>query len=186
MQNSVIEMISKRRSTREFTLRQLDDEYLEMIMEAGSSAPYAGDQICTIVAIQNLSLIERINTEAKKAAIGLGIEHLKALGCDESFSGSYNAPTVIFVCGKENAVAPQLDCAAITQNMLIAAESLKLGACWVHFPIFAFYSTADVHLCEELKIPTGYKPYTCIALGYRNEEKHVETERDYATHIIIK
>lgn len=95
----------------------------------------------------------------------MDIEGLQQLGIDENFHSQYNAPTLIIVSGKEQSVSPESDCAVATQNMLIAAESLDIGPCWIFLNILAFYSPQGFDLKKELQIPNGYKPFTSIAFG---------------------
>jgi hypothetical protein len=59
------------------------------------------------------------------------------------------------------------DCAAATQNLLLAAESIGLGSCWIFCVLLAFYSPQGPELRKALKIPEGYKPYDSTVLGYK-------------------
>ncbi len=52
---------------------------------------------------------------------------IRKMGENEKFNIFYNAPTIVLVSGNESAMMPVVDCAAATQNMLIAAESLDVG-----------------------------------------------------------
>jgi nitroreductase len=54
--------------------------------------------------------------------------------------------------------------------MLLAAESIGLGGCWLYFPLQAFNTMYGNELLKELKIPDGYKPYQSIILGYKKDE----------------
>jgi len=71
----------------------------------------------------------------------------------------------------EKWIQPEIDCAAATQNILLAAESIGLGGCWLYFPLQAFYSEDCKKLQSELKIPNGYKPITSIIIGYKADEE---------------
>jgi len=67
--------------------------------------------------------------------------HLQALGNNEKFNCLNGAPTLVIVSGHEKSPVPlDMDCAAATENMLIAAESIGLGSCWIFFVTMAFYS----------------------------------------------
>ncbi|MDR0844319.1 MAG: nitroreductase family protein [Tannerella sp.] len=57
---------------------------------------------------------------------------------EEHFNCLYGAPTLIIVSCDERTVAPETDCAAATQNLLIAAESIGLGSCWIKFVVIIF------------------------------------------------
>jgi nitroreductase len=56
--------------------------------------------------------------------------------------------------------------------MLIAAESIGLGSCWLYFPLQAFDNDKNGELMEELKIPQGFKPITSMIIGY-NENNEI-------------
>lgn len=97
------------------------------------------------------------------------MEGLNELGNDEKYNCLYGAPTLIFVSGNEHAPVPMdADCAAANQNLLLAAESLGIGSCWIFFVLLAFYSPQGAELRKELKIPEGYKPYCSAVFGYKN------------------
>jgi nitroreductase len=115
-------------------------------------------------------LLNKLNLAAKEAAKQMDIEHLRQLGNNEKFNCLYGAPTLIIVSGNEKAPIPlDADCAAATQNLLIAAESIRLGSCWIYFVLLAFYSQQGSELLKALRIPEGYKPYDSAVLGYKKE-----------------
>jgi nitroreductase len=53
--------------------------------------------------------------------------------------------------------------------MLLAAESLGLGSCWVYFVLLAFQSSRADELRRMLKMPEGYKPYSSAVFGVKDE-----------------
>ena len=117
--------------------------------------------------IQNRELLAWLNCEAKE--IVKQYKPLKELANNEGFNIFYGAPTVILVSGKEGAIAIESDCAAATQNMLLAAESIGLGSCWIGFVLVAFNNSKAKEYLKKLGIPEGYKPYASVAL-YKNTE----------------
>ncbi len=170
LDNETLRIIKQRRSTRSFKDEQITEEELQAILEAGLYAPNAGGQAWHFTAIQNRGLLDRLNLAAKQAARQMDIEQLRALGNDEGFDCLYGAPALIIVSGNERSPVPlEADCAAATQNMLLAAESLGLGSCWIFFVTLAFYSPQGNALRKELQIPEGYKPFYAAVFGYRQE-----------------
>jgi nitroreductase len=169
--NETLKTIKQRRSIRSFRDEQIKDEELQAILEAGLYAPNAGDQAWHFTVVQNKELLDRLNFAAKEAAKDMGIEGLKELGNNENFDCLYSAPTLIIVSADEQGPVPlEVDCAAATQNLLLAAESIGLGSCWIFFVTLAFYSSQGPELRKELKIPEGYKPYYSAVLGYKKDE----------------
>ena len=167
--NETLNIIKQHRSIRSFKDEQIKDEELQAVLEAGLYAPNAGDQAWHFTAIQNRELLDRLNLSAKEAAKHLDINHLRELGNNENFNCLYDVPTLIIVSGNAQAPVPlDADCAAATQNLLLAAESIGLGACWIFFVILAFIiSPQGSELRKELKIPEGYKPFYSAVLGYK-------------------
>jgi nitroreductase len=170
--NETLRVIKQRRSIRSYKDEQIKDDELQAVLEAGLYAPNAGDQAWHFTVVQDKQLLEKLNLAAKEAARLISIPHLKDLGNDEQFDCLYGAPTLIIVSGSEQAPMPlEADCAAATQNMLLAAESLGLGSCWIFFVLLAFQSPQGTELRKELKMPEGYRPYYSAVFGYKNDAK---------------
>ncbi|WP_425057847.1 hypothetical protein SCACP_24120 [Sporomusa carbonis] len=64
----------------------------------------------------------------------------------------------------------EADCAAATRNILLAAESIGLGACWINLTLFAFTGEQGEQYKQQLDVPAGYKPFSSVALGYKKIE----------------
>lgn len=184
--NETLRIIKQRRSIRSFKDEQIKDEELQAILEAGLYAPYAWEQSRHFTVIQNRELLDKLNLAAKEAAKQTGMEHLKELGNNKEFNCLYGAPTLIIVSGNEQAPIPlDADCASAAQNLLIAAESVGLGSCWIFFVMLAFDSPQGFALRKELKIPDGYKPFYSALIGYKNDMTVYIPERnsDLITYI---
>lgn len=82
------------------------------------------------------------------------------------------ASHAVVVCGDEQLQHADgywvVDCGAATQNLLLAAQTLGIGTCWV-----------GLHPKEErkfafsrlLNLPSHVKPFALVALGYPDEQK---------------
>jgi nitroreductase len=172
--NEILKTIKQRRSIRNYKDKQISDDELKTILEAGMYAPNGSGQLEDYVhfaVIQNKNMLDKINHLAKDFVKKAEIEGLVELGNNEHFNCLYNAPTFIIVSYNENWAQPETDCAAVTQNILLAAESTGLGGCWLYFPLQAFYAEQGKELLKELKIPDGYKPVTSMVIGYKADEK---------------
>lgn len=167
--NETIKTILNRRSTRAYLNEQLKPEELDLIIKAGLFAPSGHNkQSWHFSIIQNAEIIKKINNDSKKEMLKQDNDYLKSLAQDENYNLFYNAPTVIVISGEKNAIVPNIDCAAATENMLIAAESLNIGTCWIGLVSFLFKSEKVKTYIKELKIPDGYEPYYAIAIGYKS------------------
>lgn len=85
-----------------------------------------------------------------------------------------SAPLAVCVCGdiKLERVPGLdywiLDCAAATENFLIAAHALNLGACWI-----GIHPRKDrkEYIQNVLHLPEGVIPFAIISLGYPIDSK---------------
>jgi nitroreductase len=184
--NETLKIIKQRRSIRSYKPEQIKEEELQAILQAGMYAPNAGDQAWHFTAIQNKNLLDRLNSAAKEAALSMNIEGLRELGGNADFNCLYNAPTLILVSADTNSMIPlDADCNAAAENMLIAAESMNIGSCWIFFVLLAFNSAKGGELLSELKIPRGYKPCNAAVFGYKNTPDIVPPERKSGIVTII-
>lgn len=166
--NETLQTIRNRRSIRSFKEEQITEEELQTVLEAGLYAPSAvNQQAWHFTVIQNQELLNRLNLHAKEAAKTFDDEHIRAMANNDKLHIFYGAPTVILVSGKETATSIESDCAAANENMLLAAESIGLGACWVNLILFLFYHPDANKFRQQLGIPDGFKPFCSIALGYK-------------------
>lgn len=132
--NDIIKNIKERRSIRKFKEEQIKDEELEVIVEAGIYAPSAhNEQPWHFTIIQNKDIISQINKESKMMMKDHHDKWIAKLGNNEKFDIHYNAPTVIVVSEKKDCYSKFVDVSAATQNMLLAAQSIGVGSCWVGF-----------------------------------------------------
>ena len=165
--NEVLKAIANRRSIRKYKSEQIKDEELNLIIEAGLQAPSGhNDQPWFFTVIQNKELIKEINEKSKEGLKNSGIEWMVNMGSNPSLDLFYGAPTVIAVAVRKDAVTPLADEGAAIQNILIAAESLGIGSCWIGLTTPYFGAKENI---EKLGIPEGYEPHYTVTLGYKAE-----------------
>lgn len=167
--NEILQTIRNRRTTRKFKLEQIKDTELQDIIDAGLYAPSAhNQQSWNFTVIQNKGLINELSTATKEICKSMTDPIINKMANNEKFNIFYDAPTVILVSGKEDNMMPGVDCAAATQNMLLAAESLDIGVCWNGFVTILFNNEeAFKKYKDALQIPEGFKPYYALAVGYK-------------------
>lgn len=165
--NNTLKVIKERRTTRKFKNEQIKKEELDAIIEAGLYAPSAhNNQPWHFTVIQNQELINELNLETKDSAKYLPGDFAQMVANNEDFNIFYEAPTVVIVSGDDKGVMPQVDCAAATQNMFIAAESLEIGGCWNGIVGILFAGDKKDKYIEQLNIPEGHTPYYAAVFGY--------------------
>ena len=176
--HDVLQIIKSRRSTRAFLPEQIKETELQAILEAGIYAPSAtNQQPWHFTVIQKKDLIDRLSNGFKELAKSSDNDYLKNVGNNANFHVFYSAPTVILLSGDENKQSAAVDCAAAVQNMLIEAESLDIGSCWVGFIAYLLNSVGSEAYLKELGIPEGFKQIHSVALGYKRFESAKAPQR---------
>ncbi len=165
--NNTLDIIKKRRTTRKFKQMQISDDEIHAIIEAGLYAPSAhNDQSWHFTVVQNRELISELNTATKNELKNIPDPSIQSMANNEDLNIFYGAPTLVIISGENTASLPYVDCAAATENMFIAAESLGLGGCWNAFVGYYFSNNKDDKTKRKLSIPAGYTPYYAAVFGY--------------------
>lgn len=147
--------ILDRRSIRQFTEQKVDNLTIKEILTASMYAPSAVNrQPWHFVVIDDPAMLRKIMEIHPHAWMLQTASH------------------AIVVCGDEELQHDDgywvVDCGAATQNLLLAAFSLGLGACWVGLQPREERKTAVSRL---LTLPSHVKPFALVALGYPDERK---------------
>ncbi|MDR1301174.1 MAG: nitroreductase family protein [Treponema sp.] len=184
--NNTLDIIKKRRSVRNFKPEQIADSEIASIIEAGMYAPSGrGDQSWYFTVVQNTELLHEISEAVKRIYASLDNPFLQSQGKNEKYHLFYHAPTVIIVSGNKEAVLPELDCAVCVQNILLAAESLDIGSCWISGIDLLAATEEGRPIIKKLTIPDAYKPYFSVALGFKkNENPKAAPRKDNNIHFI--
>jgi nitroreductase len=162
--NEVLTTIKNRRSVRSYTRKQISQDELDQIIEAATYAPTAhNDQPWHFSVIQNAAVLDTINERSRIGMLATGNDWMTNMASKPGFKVTYDAPTLIIVSGKKDAMAMATDCAAAIQNMLLAAESLGIGSVWLGLTRFFALSEGAREL---IGIPEGYEYYYSVAFGY--------------------
>jgi nitroreductase len=165
--NDVIKVIKNRRSVRLYRDEQIKEEELQIIVESGLWAPSGHNaQPWHITVVQDRDLISHMSDIATQDMSQSPLEWVARMG-RSGRNLFYNAPTVLIVSGrKEDEVMMNsvVDCSAAIQNIILAAESLDIGSCWIGLIRFFFAHEEEV---KKLDLPEGYKPLYAVCLGYK-------------------
>ncbi len=165
-----IETIFKRKSVRKFSDQKPDREQLSLLARAGMAAPTAvNKQPWAFIAIDDRQILD---------ALGSKLPYAKML---------LKAHAAIVVCGDLSKSLPGWeqqfwvqDCSAATQNILLAAESLGLGAVWT-----AAYPAKERMeiVMDTLKLPEHIIPLNVIPIGFpAGNEKPKDKWKDDNLH----
>ena len=120
--SNVINNIKERRSIRKYKPEMVPKDVIAKVMEAGLYAANGmGSQSSIIVAVTNPETIRKL------AAV-----NAKIMGQGESFDPFYGAPVVLIVLDPVKSPTAVYDGSAVLQTMMLAAEDMGLGTCWIH------------------------------------------------------
>jgi Nitroreductase len=165
--NEVLNAIKSRRSVRKYKSEQISQDCLDKIIEAGIYAPSAhNEQPWHFTIIQNQDLLQHINKVVRESMLQSEDNWTRNFASSPSFKVTYDAPTLVIVSARKDAMAWMADCAAAIQNMLISAESMGVGSVWLGLLRFFFNKEDEM---KKLEIPEGYQPYYGVSLGYRED-----------------
>lgn len=138
---NIEEIIINRRSVRKFNEKPITDDELSAIVEAGRWAPTGGNcQTVHFLVITNKDVLETLRLRVKEAFSMMelsddqyiSIQNSIKLAKQGNYVYDYNAPVLVVVanrCGYPNAIA---DSACALQNMMLTAESMGIGSCWIN------------------------------------------------------
>lgn len=168
--NETIRVIKNRRSIRKFKADQIPDAILDEILECAILAPNArNQQKWHFTAIQNKIVLDRMVRILKENMLNSGVDFLVDRAKDPSFDPFGGATTVILVTGDKSSRFVEFDCAAASENIMIASESFGLGSHVMAMTEFIFASKKGKEFKKELEIPEEYEHVCSIALGYKDE-----------------
>lgn len=180
--NEVINAIKSRRSVRAYKSDVLSRETLAAIVEAGYWAPTGcNTQPWHFSVVQDRALLDEVSAKTKSKMSQTPVDFIKKLGENPSYDVTHKAPALIIVSVGDNPASGEVDCAAAMQNMLLAAQSLGIGSCWMGFVNLAF---DDADLMKRLGVPEGFKPRQAAVFGYAaaSDAGIPERRRDVVTY----
>ena len=64
-------------------------------------------------------------------------------------------------------VVNEHDCALAAENMMLAAQSLGIGSCWIGLAADLGY---DVEFLKEVEVPVGHKIIAPLIFGYQTKD----------------
>jgi len=151
----LMEAILTRRSVRKYIKKEVSKDKIQEILKAAMSAPSAGNQqLWHFVVINDTKILAEIPSFHV---------HAKMLK-DAAFA--------ILVCGdldleKHKDMWVQ-DCAAATQNILLAVRDLGLGAVWLGiFP----RENRVTGMKNLTNLPENVMPFSLVSIGYPAEKQ---------------
>jgi len=182
----VLQAIHERRSLRRYEQRDVDNALIEQVLEAGTWAPSAHNrQPWRFAVLQAFESKERLALAmGARLRADLVADYVPENVIEKEVNRSYDrltsAPVLIVVClsmadmdvysdearNRNEWIMTIQSTAMAGQNILLAAHSLGLAACWQCAPLFC----QDV-VRETLDLEADWEPQGIIGLGYPAQER---------------
>jgi len=148
----VMTAIKSRRSIRAYKSIEVEEEKLNLILEAARLSPSARNlQNWKFIVVRDKKLRERL-VEAAAGQKFVGEAPLTLIACA-------TAPERVMTCGQP---ANTIDLSIALSFMMLEAAELGLGTCWLG----SFY---EDKVKEVLNLPEGYRVVAMTPLGYPDE-----------------
>ncbi len=153
--SEVLNTILSRVSVKKYKSDPVPKEMIEKIIEAGLSAPSGlNKQSAIILAVTNKQIRDELSL------VNAGKDPFKRI---DPF---YGAPCVLVVLADKSVPTHVYDGSLVMENLLLAAHSLGLGACWIHRAKETFELPRWKAFLQELGIEGEYEGIGNCVVGY--------------------
>ena len=155
--NNAIETLMTRTSIRSFTDRVVSADTIEMLLHAGMAAPTAvNKQPWHFVVINDRAKLDELGGNGRQSQMWQ--ESTLAIAVCGNMEKALEGPAQAFWIQ---------DCSAATENILLAAHALGLGAVWTGcYPM----EERVANVSQVLNLPEHIVPLCVIVMGYPNEQ----------------
>lgn len=170
-----LQCIRTRRSTRAFDPRPVEEEKLSAVVEAGRYAPSGGNsQSAHFFVIRNEGVLSELARLTQAAFASMeetpGMYRSLANSIRRSKAGGYvfhyGAPVLIVLANRQDYGNNIADCACALENMMLAANALDLGSCWINQLRWLNEEPALLSYLRGLGLQENERVYGALALGY--------------------
>ena len=175
----VYDCILTRRSTRSFLEEMPEEDSLNMIVEAGRHAPSGGNSQSThFFVIKDAGVLEKlaelVEDAFSKMEIYEGMYRSMVSSITRAKKGGYifhyNAPVLIVTANKKDYGNNIADCACALENMMICANSLDMGTCWINQLKWLNEDPALLEYFRGFGLKEDERIYGALAVGYAATE----------------
>ena len=171
----MLKLIRSRRSTRKYKKVDVLEEILNQVIEAGRYAPSGGNcQSTHFIAVKNkeimAELADLVQQEFAKMEITPGLYKSIVNSINLSKTGKYifhyNAPVLIITANQKDYGNNIADCACALENMMLMANALDLGSCWINQLKWLNENPVILEYMKKLGMDETERVYGALAVGY--------------------
>ena len=176
---NTLEAIRTRRSTRKFKAQPVELEKLKSIAEAGQFGPTGGNcQTNHFFVISDAAVIAKLKELVQSAFAAMelrddlykSLKNSITLSRKGNYSFCYTAPVLIVVANKKEYGNNMADVACAVENMMLAANELDLGSCYINQLKWLNEDPALLSYLRGLGLKEDERVYASVAIGYADTE----------------
>lgn len=152
--NEVLKAIKERRSTKSYKSDMVPMEIIDQICEAGTwAANGRGAQAGMIIAVTDKETRDKLS-------------RLNAAVMGSDSDPFYGAPVVLVVLADKSVPTYVYDGSLVMGNLMLAAQSLGVGSCWIHRAKQVFDSEEGKAILASLGIEGEWEGVGNCVIGY--------------------
>lgn len=156
--SEVLERIKSRRSIKKYKPDMIPEDIIDKIIQAGLYAPSGMNrQSPIIIAVTNKEVRDKLSKLNAKIG-GFSIDPF------------YGAPVVLIVLADKSCNTRVYDGSLVMGNMMLAADELGIGSCWIHRAKEEFEMPEGREILKLLGIKGEFEGIGHCILGYRDCE----------------
>ncbi len=164
-------IIRKRRSIRKYLPKKIEADKIDQLIEAVLRAPSSRDlKPCSFVFVTESTILAKL---------------ARAKGSGSAFLDGASLAVVVCADSAKSDVWVE-DASIASTYLLLAAQSLDLGACWIQIRkrMHGEEMTSERFISEVLDIPENLSVLSIIAIGYPDEQKNPHPREQLAQNTI--
>jgi len=158
MTTTLLDLLRKRRSIRQFTKQAIEPEKIDALIEAAVRTPTSrGNNPWEYIVVTDPGMLERLG-QAK--AHGSGFVANATLA-------------IVFAADTTKSDVWTEDCSIAAMMVQMVAEDLGLGSCWAQIRLRPHNEqcSAEDYIKELLALPASHAVECVVGIGYAAEEK---------------
>ena len=161
----IVDLIINRRSHRKYLNENISDDIIETIINCGRNAPFGGKpkpecQVTEYIVIKDIQIKEKL-----------------ALNYEDRQFIKESPVIIAILANKENDPKYQeyiISSALAIENMIIAAESLGIGACVLSCFLYHQKHIEDKIISRKiLNLPDNVELVALLSLGYKDNKEEI-------------
>ena len=156
--NEALKNIMSRRSVKAYKPEMPSQELIDQVVEAGTHAPTGMNRQSPIII------------EVTDKAVRDKLSKMNADVMGAKIDPFYGAPVVLVVLADKSVGTYKYDGSLVMENLMLAANAVGLGSCWIHRAKEVFDSEEGKELKKQWGVPEEYIGVGHCVLGYRDCE----------------